>query len=1007
MRFGVLGPLVVRDDSGREPEIGGPRLRSLLAALVLHANVSVSRDALAAAVWDGTPPTAAVDTLRSYVRRLRHLLGAEAAARIETRDLGYLCRLAEEELDALRFERLCRETGAALREHAWEQAARQAALALALWRGEPLLDVPSQLLRGQFVPRLEGLRLLAIECRVEAELNLGRHGQLILELRDLAAHHPLHERFHAQLMLALARSGRQAESLEAYRTARGLLVEELGVEPGRELREAHAAVLSGNIGATEAPQRIGCTVRDPKPRQLPAAARYFTGRSEELGRLIKLGDALAGARGETMLAVIDGMAGVGKTALAVHAAHRLADRFTDGQLFIDLHGHSRDRAPRSPGEALGTLLVGLGVPPGRIPRDTEARVALYRQRLAETRTLIVLDNAVNEAQVRPLLPAASGCLVLVTSRRRLKGLDDAFLLPLDPMPMVTAAGLVRAVAGPARAAADDPCLAEIAELCGQLPLALRIAAAILRHRPSWSPEHLARLFRSRAERLDALSDGERDLAAVVGLSYEGLTDAQRLLFRHLGLIRGPDIDAEAAAALLDVSHNTAERVLEELVDQNVLTEQTLGRYQQHELVRLYAQRMSELDSPHERRDAGNRLFEYYHHTALRADALITLYPAAAPAGPSPHTSRVPTDATAAWNWLRAERLNLLAEAKHALDIADGERYVGLSLGMSTLLRVDGPWSTAADLHVEAVSLARSLGDATRLAHTLLNLADARAGLDDYPAAARCVDEALTLYQKAGNPRGTATALTLSGEVRRRMGEYVRAREALREAAGSYRELDERRGLATVLLLSGEVGRMSGEDESSDDFQAALALFRELSEPRGEAVALHWIGLAKAAAGDHEGAVAALRQALELYRGLEDRRGQASALTQLGYAHASIPGRDSAAAEQPLEEALRLYRDLADRRGRSDALALLAEVRRTAGERAPSRGPDERIAALRPGGLHVNGTDRLALDPIVDPAPPPRLPDGLSGRLGTLPDADHEDTRLAIPEDRGGIRDGDS
>src|SRR5581483_10381280 len=292
--------------------------------------------------------------------------------------------------------------------------------------------------------------------------------------------------------------------------------------------------------------------RLPRPRQLPAAAGHFTGRLAELEWLTGLAGLPAPAAGGTVvISAIDGMAGIGKTALAVHAAHRLSGRFPGGQLFIDLHGYTKDRPPREPGEALGAFLRVLGVPAGQVPGDLEECAALYRQHLAGTRTLIVLDNAVSEAQVRPLLPADPGCLVLVTSRRRLKGLDDARSLSLDLLPPAEAAALLRAVAGPGRAPAGDTVLAEIAGLCGRLPLALRIAGALLRHRPAWSPAHLAELLGDRHQRVHVLADGERDLGAVFDLSYRALGGRHRLLFRRLGLVPGPDADAYAAAALLE------------------------------------------------------------------------------------------------------------------------------------------------------------------------------------------------------------------------------------------------------------------------------------------------------------------------------------------------------------------------------------------------------------------------------------------------------------------------
>jgi len=341
-----------------------------------------------------------------------------------------------------------------------------------------------------------------------------------------------------------------------------------------------------------------------------------------------------------VISAIDGMAGVGKTALALHAAHRLAERFTDGQLFIDLRGHTQGQQPRSAAEALEWLLLALGVPPQRIPQDADERAALYRQRLAGSRTLIVLDNAANEAQIRPLLPGDAGCLVLVTSRRRLKGLDDASTLSLDVLPQADAVALLRSVAtrGHEHELMPDPLLAEIADLCGGLPLALRIAAALLRHRPAWSPEHLAALLRDQHQRLGTLFDGDRNLAAVFDLSYQNLGATHQRLFRRLGLLPGADVDAYAAAALADTDPSTATSLLEDLVDDNLLMQHTPGRYWMHDLLRLHARTLAGRDPAHSRDSALERLLNYYQHTAIRADDLVTRFPLPVPAGPRPRTN---------------------------------------------------------------------------------------------------------------------------------------------------------------------------------------------------------------------------------------------------------------------------------------------------------------------------------------------------------------------------------
>ena len=614
MRFGLLGPLEVFDETGASVPVTGPRLRVLLAVLLLHANTPISREALAEAVWDGAPPPAAEDTLRSHVRRLRRALNQECEGRIAAHGPAYLIRLAQSELDVTRFEALCRQTGAALHACAWVEASDTAQQALGLWRAEPLADVPSQGLCDEFVPRLERLRLQALEDWAEADLRLGRHDLLAPRLRDLATAHPLRERVQAQLMLTLARCGRRAEALEVYRDARRTLVGQLGIEPGPQLRALHERILAGDV---EAPVALTQDVplepvhtADAVPRQLPPTPGHLTGRRTELDALISESEAAAATGVPLATWTIDGMPGVGKTALAVDAGHRLAAGFPDGQLFLDLHGYARDRPPRPVEAALESLLRALGVPADQIPSDAEERAALYRQRLAGTRTLIVLDNALSETQVRPLLPGSAGCLVLITSRRRLKGLHDAHPLALDVLPGPDAAALLRAIAGPDRIPADDPLLAETAELCGRLPLALRIAGALLRHRPAWGLEHVAGLLRDQRTRVQALSDGERDLGAVFDLSYADLDERHRLLFRRLGLTSSGDVDACVAAALLDTDPASTTGLLEDLVDRNLLIEYAPGCYRVHDLLRAHACALTDQDSPQDRRAALDRLLRH-------------------------------------------------------------------------------------------------------------------------------------------------------------------------------------------------------------------------------------------------------------------------------------------------------------------------------------------------------------------------------------------------------------
>ncbi|HVV25286.1 MAG TPA: helix-turn-helix domain-containing protein, partial [Pseudonocardiaceae bacterium] len=369
-------------------------------------------------------------------------------------------------------------------------------------------------------------------------------------------------------------------------------------------------------------------------RQLPSAVGHFTGRRAELDALTAVAHGADAYTGTVLISAIDGMAGVGKTALALHWAQTHADDFPDGQLYVDLRGYTQGQEPRTPDEALNWLLRAIGTPAEQIPADGEQAAALYRQRLAGTRTLIVLDNAATEAQIRPLLPGGGSCLVLITSRRRLKGLDDARILSLDLLSVSESVELLRAVAGPDRVTGDE-LPARVAQLCGHLPLALRIAAALLRHRPAWTLEHLAGLLADLPRRVQALSDGERDLSAVFDLSCRGLPEPHRALFRRLGLIPGPDLDAYAAAALLEVDPATAAGLLENLVDHNLLFSHVPGRYQMHDLIRAHARTQVATDSAADRAAALDRLLHFYAHTAHAASTFVVRCARPAPVGPAP------------------------------------------------------------------------------------------------------------------------------------------------------------------------------------------------------------------------------------------------------------------------------------------------------------------------------------------------------------------------------------
>lgn len=1011
--IGLLGPLRAADDAGAPLSLTGARLRVLLAALALNAGRPVAGDVLAELVWDGAPPAGYATTLRSHVMRLRRAL---PAARIETGEAGYALSAEGLSLDVAEFEALCRRASAAGRAEAWPEASRAAALALDLWRGAPLADVPSQALRDRVVPRLEHLWVQACEDRGEAELALGRHEQLVVPLRELVARYPLRERFHAQLMLALFHGGRQAEALEAYEGARRVLVEQLGTEPGALLRRVHERVLAGD-GASHVPKapatyRTSATSgraeasADPdmdavaRPRQLPAAPGHFTGRSAELEWLTGArGRGDAGDAGTVLICALDGMAGIGKTALAVHAAHRLAEAFPDGQLFVDLHGHTRDHPPREPGQALETLLRALRVPAAQIPADPEECAALYRQRLAGTRTLIVLDNALSEAQVRPLLPGHPGCLVLITSRRRLKGLDDARSLPLDLLPPAQAASLVRAVAGAERIAPEDPMLGEIAALCGNLPLALRIAGALLRHRPAWRLGHLAELLRGQPG-VARLSDGERDLGAVFDLSYLALDEQHRKAFRRLGLVPGPDADAFAAAALLECDPGVAAGLLADLDDHNLLTEHAPGRYRMHDLIRAHAHALAEQDPPGEHEAAFHRLLHYYGHTAQGASDLIARHPRPAPDSPAPAHRPVLPDPAAARAWLRAERENL--EAAHARASGLDVHAVALAAGLAEILHTDGPLTYALELHRAAAATAQRHGWSAAHATALTDLAAAQRLVGDPPAALDAAARALAIRRAAGNRLGQALALLGVGTALAQAGHLPRADDAFTEALGLYRAAGDRRGQAAALNNLGKARRWAGDLRGAEQALAeALELYQAAGNQPGEAMALVNLADLRRWAGDLPGAEDALTRALELSRAAGDRAGEATALTYL----ASVwrQAGDASAAVEAAAAALEIHRAIGSRGSETwafnhyaaavaatgDTPRALALYRQSATMNRELNKPDDEAIALEGlGECHLSaGESDLAVAYLEQAL-------GIFQRVGMTPNAEHVRARLA-------------
>ena len=766
VRYAVLGPVLVSGEDG-PLEINGTLRRTLLAALLLRPNQVVPTEQLAELLWGERPRVSATTSLYNQMMRLRQALGPHAG-RIRAVPPGYVIDVQPGELDTAVFAEHRAAAAQAAQAGDWASSAREYAAALDLWRGEPLADVPA-LQSNPVIQQLGEERILAFQGRIEADLHLSRPDEVIGELRTLINRHPWREAFHAQLMLALYRVGRQPEALEVYRDLRRTVTAEFGVEPGESVRELHTKILrcdpglalpsaqpAGPPSSTAAAGLVHLPLRPPV-RQLPADTRAFTGRETELDSLI--GAARHGTAEESaessptvVISAINGMGGIGKTALAVRAAHRLAEQYPDGQLFIDLHGHSADLDPVTPQDALDFMLRSIGVEPKAIPQEMQARAALYRSHLAGTRTLVVLDNARNAAQVTPLIPAEPGCLVIVTSRGQLTGLDDAEFLSLDALPEDEAVALLSQAAGPGRVDENDPAALALTQVCGRLPLAIRILGARLRHRPMLSPAALLTALRTEGDPLALLKDDDRDITRVFASSLDVLPEAQQRLFARLGLIPGPDFDAYAAAALQDTDVADAERLLESLLDHSLLIQDKQARYRLHDLLRAYARVRARGRDPRENETARSRLLDYYLETATVANDLWLGNAA------DHHSARHATGLTNkadAKAWFSAERESLLVVFDD--EGLDPSRRLKLSADLASYLKICGPWQQATRLQATAAEVAHAIHDRAAEARALRVLGDFRSNLGQLSAAEATLERALTISREIGDRIGEARA----------------------------------------------------------------------------------------------------------------------------------------------------------------------------------------------------------------------------------------------------------
>jgi DNA-binding SARP family transcriptional activator len=922
--YGLLGPLTVRQ-GGAEVVITPGKQRVVLAALLLRRGQLAGLDELAEALWGEQPPPTARVSMQNYVVRLRKALGAAGDAVIVTEPGGYRIVTGPGELDADRFEATLAAGRAAARAGDWARAAAVLREGLALWRGEPLTGIDSRLLTAREGARLSELRWQAAEALAEADLQLGRNAEVIARLRQLTAQQPLRERLHALLMTALYRDGQQAAALAAYQVARAALIEELGGDPGPALQAVYEQILA----AGPAPAGSAAGPGGPGVRySLPPGAAAFTGRGAELDAITAAVASAAAAGRVVAIRSIGGMPGVGKTALAVHAAYRLADRFPDRQLLIDLHGHTPGQEPLSPADALAGLLLATGADPRSLPGDLPGRTALWRDRMAEERALLILDNAASSAQVSPLLPGGAGCLVLVTSRRYLGDLPGAVVpVLLEALEPGHAQEMFRRLA-PRAADAPDEAVAELAELAGFLPLAISLLARVCARHPSWTLTDLAAETRARLLTLTA----ERDsVAAAFEVSYRHLPPALQDFFRALGLHPDTSTDAYAAAALAGIPVAEAAANLDALHGEGLLTETAYRRFGLHDLIRRYARDLAAADPAAGRDAALGRLLDYYQHTAQAADRhLARRTRPAQPLGTPPAAAPDLPDWDAALAWMRAERASMLAGISHAAAHGQPERVIALTGAMAAFLDLEGPWHQAAALHDAAVTAARRAGDRPGEASALQDLGRSRRRTGEGPVAAGLLEQALAIYQDLGDRQGQTDARWELGRVRYLTGSYPAAASLLEQALAGYQDLGDRLGQAKVLYQLGRIRNLTGDFPAAARLEEqALAIYRDLGDRLGEANALQDLARVRYLTGDFPAAASLQEQVLAIYRDLGDRLGEANARWELGRVR-YLTG-DYPAAASLLDQALAIFRDLGDRNGEANARWELGRVRYLTGD----------------------------------------------------------------------------
>ncbi|MFJ9447365.1 BTAD domain-containing putative transcriptional regulator [Kitasatospora sp. NPDC101235] len=921
---------------GRPIGLGHARQRCVLAALLVQVNRPLPVDRLVHLVWGDRPPRRARDTLYGYLSRLRGALaGGGTGPTIVRGPDGYVLTADPLDVDLYRFRELVDRARVTADD---ERAADLFEQALGLWRGEPFGTLESLWL-DTLRPALSQERLAAeLDC-TDVALRRGRHREQLTGLRARAGEHPLDERLCGQLMLALYRCGRVAEALDHYRFARGRLADDLGIDPGAALRRLHQRILEADpelapdtpAPGTRAPGPLPAT-----PSQLPLPVRRLAGRARELAVLDRHLDASGQDGAAVAVASIAGGAGIGKTTLALSWARQVREHFPDGQLYVNLRGFDPSGTPMPPEEAVRGLLEGLGVPAERIPATAAAQSGLYRTLVADRRLLLVLDNAHDADQVRPLLPGTTRCLVIVTSRRQLPGLlVDGYVrqLTLGLLDADGARELLAGLLGPERVAAEPEAVAAVVERCARLPLALSIAAARAATAAHLPLAALAEELSQERHRIAALSTGDgrhTDLATVFSWSYRALSPASARLFRLLGLHPGPDVGAPAVAAIAGLPEPGVRAALAELTGANLLHHHAPGRYQFHDLLRVYAAERALAEDPERDRHAAlGRVLDHYLHTACAADRLLDPHRDPIALRPPRAAPERLTDQRGAQAWFAARSTVLLDAVRLAARSGfDGHAWQ-LAWSMATYLQRVGHWRAWVATARTALESACRAGDPAGQAHSRHSLGLALAWTGRTDEARAQLDLALERYAALGDDTGLA--------------------HTHRTVAFALQRAGDHRG-------------------ALDHAERTLAHYRAAGHRAGQASAHNAIGWYRAQLGDHEGALTDCERALALFQEVGNRTGQAYTWDSLGFVHlgSGRPGE----AVRCYEQALGHFRYLGDHSGTADTLTALAEARQALGDPEPARlACREALALKQEHGLPGVDRVRALLAELSAPAPP--------------------------------------